>query len=111
MRKLIIIAMIFLGCESENIEPVFNSPERWIDIEGARWTINNDEVIFNEVWLGYIIKYDSDSLNFVVEYKHINWFYEIEVSDGEWMNGYRYKTIDSDSMVITQNWNVLVKKF
>jgi hypothetical protein len=109
MKKLLII-LLFFACESESINPAINYNGKWIDSESNKFTITGDDVILNEVYIGYITKHNESSLNFVVEHKWSNWFYEIDISDSTWMNAYRYKSTDPDSLDIHDNWYVKVRK-
>jgi hypothetical protein len=113
MKTLIVLlALITIACNVETVEPQYliEVSGHWQDNESNHWIINGDKVTHNDVWEGYLYETTQSKISFVVELEHINWFYSITIQDEEWMPAKRWKTYDQDSLTITQDWDVLVKK-
>ena len=113
MKYLLLILVLF-SCNLNDIDTnsmlIQNINGNYIDNESVKFSISEDRVVLNKVWVGKVIIVNDKQLNFVVELNQINWFYEIQLTNDEWMPAFRYKTLDSDSLTITQDWDVLVKK-
>ena len=120
MKKLIIILVLFSSCNTESVEPLTDINGFWKDHESVNIFISPDYVTINTHFRGYIVAQTDRSFTIVGEYKDVNWFYEVSLLDSvdKWyqydLDGYvmarRWKTVDSDSLTIRQDWEIPIIK-